>query len=164
MNDKKISFNCRPDDDSKVIFEEVCRQIGLYYKDKENFKSLKRKLRWQNDVVQVEFGFWSSHSNMRGDWVNFEIIPSIYALDNSGMEKNGLVYTLRKPINFNVCHIDSELFYKIIEAIENEIEFAQKICTKEGFSDFLEENKNRNFIAKETNNLIFMEKLSKQVD
>ena len=154
-------FNCKPNDEPKVIFDEVCKQIGLYYKDKENFKCLKRKLRWKNAVVQLEFGFWSSHSNTRGDWVCFEIVPCIYALDTFGMEKNGLIYTFRKPITFDVCHIDSKLFNKIIGAIENEIEFAQKICTKEGFSNFMEENKDIIFIAQEKNNFLFMEKLSK---
>ncbi|MCR5290395.1 MAG: hypothetical protein K6E51_10415 [Treponema sp.] len=155
----KITFNCKPDDEPKAILDEVCRQICMYYKGKENFTCLKRKLRWKNPVIQCEFGFCSSHSNMRGEWVNFEIIPTLYAIDNDGMEKKGLLYLNIWPENFDICHINESIFFKIIEYIEDKIQLAQEMCTKEGFSAFLERYKDIKFIAEARNNQIFLEKL-----
>ena len=156
---ERITFNCKPEDEPKAIFDEVCRQIGIYYKDKENFTCLKRKLRWKNPVVQCEFGFCSSHSNMRGKWVNFEIVPTLYAVENEGMDKKGLLYLHIWPENLDICHINESIFAKIIEYIEDKIQFAKEMCTKEGFSAFLERNKDIKFITDAKNNQIFLERL-----
>ena len=111
-----------------------------------------------------EFAFWSSHSNMSGEYVCFEIVSSVYSKDHENMEKKGLLYTYIRPVNYNVYGISRERFLEIIAFIDKTVEYVRTLETLEGFQKFMIENQDVERISKETNNIMFLEKLRKKYE
>lgn len=66
----------------KDIFKAVCDEIAEYYIPKGwKYAKSRPKLTYNDKSVKIEIAFWSSGSNMPGDYVNLEILPAIYSLD-----------------------------------------------------------------------------------
>ncbi len=65
------------------IFQAVCDEIGKYYAQKEGFKYARSrpKIMLKNKDFKLEIAFWSSRSNIAGNYVNLEIIPMFYYLN-----------------------------------------------------------------------------------
>jgi hypothetical protein len=82
----------------KDIFRAVCDEIAEYYIPKGwKYAKSRPKLTYNDKSIKIEITFWSSGSNMQGDYVNLEIIPWIYSLDLkkdlklNGIESNGCI-------------------------------------------------------------------------
>lgn len=120
------------------IFQAVCREIGRYFETKPGFKATKRKITWTGQLLCCGMTFWSSHSNMRGEYVCLEILTGVYAKDRKDLPaKGGLPMDIRGKI-FNVCHIDTARFFEIIAYIETQLEYIQSLDSKENFLHFVE--------------------------
>ncbi|MCG8573629.1 MAG: hypothetical protein MI810_02000 [Flavobacteriales bacterium] len=66
----------------KDIFQAVCDEIGQYYVDKGGKYARSRpKITFKNADLKIEITFWSSGYNIPGEYVNLEMIPSIYSLE-----------------------------------------------------------------------------------
>jgi hypothetical protein len=62
------------------IFQAVCDELGRYYETKGfKYSRSRPKLTIENNKIKLEICFWSSRSNIIGDYVNLEIIPSFYS-------------------------------------------------------------------------------------
>ncbi len=142
------------------IFDAVCHEINRYYTSKDSFKAYKKKVKWKGKFINAEMTFWSSHSNMAGKYVCFEISPSGYANDSKGMENKGLLYLGIHPTNFEVHKIDYDLFREIIGYIDACVDFFKTIDSYEGFKKLVDE---QDFVFKdevsESNRQIFLEKI-----
>ncbi len=110
----------------KEIFDAVYMELLRYYSDKAGFKPTKRKLKWTGTNVICEFAFWSSRSNMAGEYVAFEIVTSVYAKDKTDMEKKGLLYIHIRPKRYDVHDIDSDKFLEITDFIGQTVEYIKK--------------------------------------
>lgn len=141
------------------IFQAVCNEIGRYYtmKGAKYTKSSKR-LKWTGGKLRCEIGFRSSHSNIAGDWVNLEIITSIYTIDTKDMERKGILNLEIRPKNFNVYEIDYELFFEIIKYIDEMLELVWSLETKEGLSDYLagKSEEKLAYIKRDSNNVVYL--------
>lgn len=117
---------------TKDIFQAVCNEIGRYYHSKGmKYTKSNRKLKWKGNKVCCEFGFWTSHSNMRGKWVNLEIVTSIFSLHKSSSKQKLLIDIDIRPENFDVYKINYDKFYEIINYIDNVLEFVNSLETKD---------------------------------
>lgn len=155
-----ILYSKSPYIPTRDIFQAVCSEIGRYYQGKgwQYIKS-KRELKWKGSNLWCKFGLWSSHSNIRGEWVNLEIVASVFARDLSGMERKGILNVGLRPKNFNVYQIDLELFRAIIRYIDSTIQFVGEIDTRDGLERFLLAASKENFVATNPNNLQYVKKL-----
>ena len=64
------------------VFEAVCAELGAYYTARgAKYTKSNRRIKFTFERVHFEIGLRSSHSNMAGEWVNLEIIPSVFAAD-----------------------------------------------------------------------------------
>lgn len=73
-----ILYNNTPYVPPREIFQAVCGEIGRYYSKRGmKYTRSNRKLKWQGEKLRCEFGFWSSHSNIAGEWVCLEIVTEI---------------------------------------------------------------------------------------
>lgn len=147
-----ILYNYTPYTAPKEIFQAVCREIGRYYSERGmKYTRSNRKLKWQGEKLRCEFGFWSSHSNIAGECVILEVVTTVYALDKSNMEKNGLLYFMIRPRNFDVYGIDNEQFFKIIDFIDSMIEYVRPLESREGLVEYFEENSKQKFLDRSPN-------------
>lgn len=74
----------------REIFQAVCDELGKYFSERgAKYTRSNRKIKINFEKVCCEFVFWSSHSNTRGEWVNLEIVTSVYALDKTDLERKG---------------------------------------------------------------------------
>lgn len=104
----------------KDIFQAVCNELGRYFSlHGAKYTKSNKKLKWNGKKVRCEMGLWSSHSNIQGDWVNLEIVTSVYAINAKGMEKKGLLKCDIRPEHFNVYKLDVQKFGEIIQYIDN---------------------------------------------
>lgn len=127
-----ILYNMTPYTATRDIFQAVCNEIGRYYGSKElKYTKSKRILKWKGNKIRCEFGFWSSHSNIRGEWVNLETVTSVFALEASGMERNGILDCAIRPKNFNVYQIDNKKFEEIIAYIDTTLETVKTLDSEE---------------------------------
>ena len=62
------------------IFQAVCDEIGKHY-EKQGFKYSRSrpKITIKDKIFKVEICFWSSRSNIPGEYVNLEILPNFYS-------------------------------------------------------------------------------------
>lgn len=152
-----ILYTVTPYVPTRTIFEAVCTEIGRYYQDREiTYKKSKKELKWKGNNIWCKFGFWSSRSNKSGEWVNLEIVTSVFALDISEMERKGILVFGIKPKNFNVYQIDYDKFNEIITFIENTLELVKSLDTKEGLESYLLKTSKQAFIEKDPNNLRYL--------
>lgn len=77
------------------IFQAVCDEIGQYYNEKHGYKYARArpKITIKNADFKLEIAFWSSRSNIPGDYVNLEIIPVFYDLNApKNHESKGMLF------------------------------------------------------------------------
>ena len=144
----------------KAIFDAVCFEINRYYSGRESFIAYKRKVKWKGKYLYGEMAFWSSHSNMAGEWVCFEIISSVYSNDSKDMENKGLLYLSIHPVNYDVHAMDYDLFREIIGYIDACADFLKTIDSPEGFGKLVKEHEfvHKDEIA-EHNRALFLQKI-----
>lgn len=141
----------------KDIFQAVCNELGRYYSQGgAKYTKSNRKIKWSFERIRCEMGFWSSHSNIPGEWVNLEIVTSVYALDKSEMERDGLLYFYIRPESFNVYGIDNARFFEIIKYIDKTLELVRSFETAEGIRNYCGEQK---FVNEHTNNRVYFNRL-----
>ena len=62
------------------IFQAVCDELGKHYETRGWKYSWSRpRLTIENEQIKLVIEFWSSRSNIPGDWVNLEILPNFYS-------------------------------------------------------------------------------------
>lgn len=155
--ENSVLYNKSPYVPPREIFQAVCDELGRYYSEKgAKYTKSNRKIKLKSEKVLCEFGLWSSHSNMAGEWVNLEIVTSFYAVDKTDMEKKGLLFVNIRPENFNVYGIDSELFFKIVDYIDEKLKLVKQLETADGIREFFGGDE---FINKHPNNKIYFERL-----
>lgn len=115
------------------VFETVCAELGAYYTERgAKYTKSNKRIKFPFERVRCEIGLRSSHSNMAGEWVNLEIITSVYAADITGMERKGILYTDIRPKNVNIVKIDDKQFAEITALIDGLVERARSYETREG--------------------------------
>lgn len=142
------------------IYMAVCHELGRYFAIKgAKYTQSKPGLKWNGTKLRCEMGFRSSHSNIAGEWVNLEIVTSVYALDNTAMERKGILNYAPRPKNFNVYQIDGQQFSEIIRYIEDTLELIWSLETKEGLDKYLAQTDKRKMIDENPNNQIYYNSL-----
>ena len=137
------------------VFEAVCAELGAYYTARgAKYTKSNRRIKFTLERVRCEIGLRSSHSNMAGEWVNLEIIPSVYAVDTSGMERKGILITKERPVNINVVKIDDRQFAEIISVIDGLVEKARSYETREGAASLSNDPNNAVYFARYFSNKI----------
>lgn len=158
--ENSILYNISDYTSTKEIFQAVCNELGRYFSlYGAKYTKSKPKLKWKGKKIRCEMGFWSSHSNIPGDWVNLEIVTSIYALDDGNMERKGILNYGPRPKNFNVYKIDRELFKQIIQYIEDTLEMVWSLEYKEGVDKYLSQCDKKKMIEENLNNMIYYNSL-----
>ena len=62
------------------IFQAVCDEIGKHYIEKGfKYSRSRPKLTIEENNIKLVIAFWSSRSNIPGNWINFEILPNFYS-------------------------------------------------------------------------------------
>lgn len=159
--DNSVLYNTSPYTPPREIFQAVCNELGRFFAQSgAKYTRSNRKIKWNLGTVRLETAFWSSHSNMAGNWVNLEIVSNVYAIDKSGLEKNGLLYLYIRPNNFNVYNIDSVRFSEITEYISGILEKSRSLNTREGVRRFLAEiSQTEERFFGEQNNRVYFDRL-----
>lgn len=94
------------------IFKAVCEEIGLHYKNKGfRYSKSRPKILYQDKELKVEIAFWSSRSNITGEYVKLEIVPSFYS---KSVIKNGLS-TINSKVAKGLILSSASLFGKKLE-------------------------------------------------
>jgi hypothetical protein len=72
--EKARNANC------SVVFQAVCDELGKYYIEKGfKYSASRPKITFQDDWFKLEINFWSSKSNIPGEYVCLEILPYFYS-------------------------------------------------------------------------------------
>lgn len=145
----------------KDIFDAVCHEVGRFFEKQDGFKPTKRKVKWRGNHIRCELAFWSSHSNMAGGYVCFEIVTTVYAIDKRDMDRNGILAVNIPAKDFNVYHIDQQIFSQIITYLKQQIEYVRTLDSKEGFTNFMQ-TRLPGYCNGEENNCRLLERLTKQ--
>lgn len=152
-----VLYNKSPYVPPRDIFQAVCDELGRYFSKKgAKYTRSNRKIKLKYDRVLCELGLWSSHGNIQGEWVNLEIVTSVYALDSSDMEKKGLLYLSIRPKNFNVYGIDDAKFFEIVDYMDKTMELVKSFDSADGISELCSKDE---FVNKNPNNRIYFERL-----
>lgn len=86
--DNEILNQTNPNQSCEEIFKAVCNEIGNHYENKGfKYSKSRPKISYQDKELKVEIAFWSSRSNIPGEYVNLEIVPGFYS---KAVIKNGL--------------------------------------------------------------------------
>lgn len=158
-----VLYNKSPYVPPREIFQAVCNELGRYFAQSgAKYTKSNRKIKWTLGAVRLETAFWSSHGNTAGEWVNLEIVTSIYAADKRDMEQNGLLYFKIRPKNFNVYGLDIERFSVIADYINIIAEAAKKLGARSGVREFLSgiSQTEEQFLNEHPNNRMFFDRLS----
>lgn len=161
--DNSVLYDTSPYIPPRDIFQAACNELGRFFaRSGAKYTKSNRKIKWELGAVRLEAAFWSSHSNMAGEWVNLEIVSTVYAADKSGLERNGLLYFGIRPKNFNVYGLDIERFAEITDYINGIAEAAKAFGTRGGIRRFLSENSQTEvqFLNEHPNNSIYFNRLS----
>ncbi len=77
----------------KEIFQAVCDELGHYY-SKIGFKyaASRPKLAIARGKLKLDIRFYSSHSNMPGEYVNLEILAEFYAPELKQTRTKGFLF------------------------------------------------------------------------
>lgn len=115
------------------VFAAVCAELGAYYTERgAKYTKSKRLLKFPLRLIRCEIGLWSSHSNTAGEWVNLEIVTSVFAVETDGMERRGILNAPIRPNNFNVVKIDDKQFAEITAYIDDCLKRVGELETREG--------------------------------
>jgi hypothetical protein len=100
--DNKTLLNHSKHTPCNDIFQAVCDEIGKYYVAHHGYKYARArpKLTIKKKDFKLEIAFWSSRSNIAGNFVNLEIIPAFYdvTLPKKHLKK-GLLFTNNAILN-----------------------------------------------------------------
>lgn len=160
--ENSVLYNKSPYVPPRKIFQAVCNELGRYFSQSgAKYTKSNRKIKFELGAARLETVFWSSRSNTAGEWVNLEIVSTVYAVDKSGLERNGLLYFNIRPNNFNVYGIDEKRFSEIIEYISEIWETAKNFDTREGIRRFLAKNSCSEawFLDEHPNNRVYFDRL-----
>lgn len=149
---------------ARELFQAVCDEIGRYYQPAGlKYTRSNRKLRWKGKRLCCEIGFWSSHSNRSGEWVNLEIVPSVFVLGD-GMVRKGLLPLNIRPKNFNVCRPDKDCFAEIIAWIDRQLALARSLESREGVERYLKRlpDRQRETLGRDDNLRRYLDRLDKE--
>lgn len=168
--ENSILYNVSKYTPTKDIFQAVCNELGRYFTSQgAKYTKSRPGLKWQGNKLRCEMGFWSSHGNKQGEWVNLEIVTTVYALDNSMMERKGILNYGPRPENFNVYKMNQKLFSEIITYIEDTLASVWSLECKEGVDMYLTNTDKMKMIEANPNNMIYynslvdMQELAKNV-
>lgn len=143
----------------KEVFQAVCNEIGRYFvKQGAKYTKSGPRLKFFGKKIRCEIGFWSSHSNMAGSWVELEVVTSVYAVDSNGMERKGILNYCPRPFRFNVYGINRELFEEIVKAIEDTLELVWTFENKDGLDRYLA-NSNTRYRTGNPNDKVYYDSL-----
>ncbi len=162
--ENSILYNISPYTPPKDIFQAVCNEVGRYYSERGGkYTKSNRKLKWLGKNIRIELGFWSSHSNMAGEYVNFEIVTSLWALNTEGLERKGILNFGARPKNFNVYGIDYDRFFEIIKYIDGVLVNAWLFDSEKGLREYLEnvDKEVIEYLKREVNNVIYINSILK---
>lgn len=165
--ENSVLYKTSPYTPPREIFQAVCNELGRYFAQSgAKYTKSSRKIKRTLGTVRLETAFWSSHGNTAGEWVNLEIVTTIYAVDKSEMEQNGLLYFKIKPKNFNVYDLDIKRFSEIIDYISGIAEAVKAFGTRRGIRQFLSgiSQTEQQFLNEHSNNRIFFDRLSEEQD
>lgn len=160
--ENSVLFDKSPYVPPREIFQAVCNELGRYFsRGGAKYTKSNRKIKFQFGAVRLETVFWSSHSNMAGEWVNLEIVSTVYAADKSGLERNGLLYFDIRSNNFNVYGIDEKRFFEIADYINGIAEAVKCFGTRSGIRKFLsgKSRTEEQFLNAHPNNRVYFERL-----
>ncbi|MBD5130128.1 MAG: hypothetical protein HDT43_09415 [Ruminococcaceae bacterium] len=136
------------------VFGAVCAELGAYYTERgAKYTKSNKRIIFAFERVRCEIGLRSSHSNMAGEWVNLEIIPSVFAIDTSGMERKGILITNERPVNINVVKIDDKQFAEIVSVIDGLVDKARSYETREGAASLCDDSNNAVYFARYFGNI-----------
>jgi hypothetical protein len=77
----------------KEIFQAVCDELGDYYVQKGfKYSKSRPKISIQKGENKLEIAFFSSRSNIPGNFVNLEIIPTIKSKINPSREFSAQIW------------------------------------------------------------------------
>lgn len=128
----------------KEIFQAVCNEIGRYFVMKgAKYTKSRPRLKFNGKKLRCEFGLWSSCSNTAGQWINLEVVTSVYAIYNDGMARKGILNYSPRPKNFNVYKINQQMFADIIKYIEETLELVWSFECKTGLDKYLSDTNTR---------------------
>lgn len=160
--ENSVLYKNSPYTPPREIFQAVCDELGRFFSQSgAKYTKSNRKIKFNLGAVRLETAFWSSHGNIAGEWVNLEIVSTVYAADKSEMEKNGLLYFGIRPMNFNVYGLDAERFTEITDYILSVAQMARTFGTRSGIRSYLSEvsETEAQFLAKHPNNRVFFDRL-----
>lgn len=160
--ENSVLYKNSPYTPPREIFQAVCDELGRFFaQNGTKYTRSNRKIKWELGAVRLETAFWSSHGNIAGDWVNLEIVSTVYAADKSEMEKSGLLYFGIRPENFNVYGIDIKRFNEIVDYISSVAQKAKTFGIRSGIRSYLSETSEteEHFLGKHPNNRVYFNRI-----
>jgi hypothetical protein len=117
----KILLHPSPNHAPKDIFQAVCDELGDYFKNKGfRYAKSRPKLSYKDKQIKLEINFWSSRSNMAGEYVNLEILPYFYAVELAKTKHKGLLFG--HAALFNEKYSDDPHKIKIVQIYGENLE------------------------------------------
>jgi len=111
-----ILAQMNPNPSCEEIFKAVCEELGKYYENKGfKYSKSRPKISYQDKELKVEIAFWSSRSNIPGEYVKLEIVPSFYS---KAVIKNGLSTINSKVVKGLIVSAGSLFNQKLKETTE----------------------------------------------
>ena len=111
------------------VFQGFCNELGRYFTGHgAKYAKSGPHISFSQNDVRLKICFWSSGSNMKGSYVNLEVIPSFFS--RHVKEKKGYFWghpevfnTQKNTIknNYNICEMPEEVFGVVTEMITYEI-------------------------------------------
>lgn len=90
--ENSVLHNQSPYLSAKDLFHAVTDELGRYYSAQDfRYAKSKPKLSIKDNNIQLNIAFWSSRSNVSGQYVWMEILPTYYALDFKKVIGNGIL-------------------------------------------------------------------------
>ncbi len=120
--ENKTLLNFSEQTPCKEIFQAVCDEIGRHYEHSGfKYSRSRPKLTFKDNEIKLEICFYSSASNMQGEYVNLEIIPHFYSVELSKLGKaKGYLFGLASI--FSSKYSDDPKKIKIIQIFGDVIE------------------------------------------
>ncbi len=126
------------------IFRAVCDELAIYFEPfGARYAKSRPKLTFKRGSLKLEIGLWSSRSNIPGEYVNLEVIPSYFSLILAKSETTRKGYFFGHPAIFKYPAPDlppktfrvERLFEPPIERFEERRKDAA-ICYNNNFNVF----------------------------
>lgn len=150
---------------SKEYFQYVCNLIGKHYETKGfEYSSSRSKISCISGDIKLEISFWSSRSNMLGDYINLEIIPYFYSI---ALKKNNKGFLFSNQSFLVKKYTDDPSKIRIIQiygdTLETTNEHSRESVIKENnrcnVNDFSEQKLNKIIEFIDTKIIYWLEKI-----